>query len=207
MAEAGSAGRARAPARPGQTRSVKRRAQLVAAAIRLLLGGGAAAVTHRGVGQAASSSPGAVRYHFQTREDLLAACVDEIERVRAFEAQRIIDSVGHGGPLDGEAVAWMLLRAYYGPTVDDATVTGTFWSIVDCGRESPRLARLLSRHRQTATRQLEEILSACGYRNLQPNLAAAVLDGGILTATVEGISPVTESAATDLAAILHMAET
>lgn len=206
MTEAGSAPSGSAPTQPGQARSVERRAQLLAAALRLLLGGGAVAVTHRGVAEAASSSPGAVRYHFRTREDLLAACLEEIERARAVEAERIIEGVRHGGPFGVDTVARMLLTVYYGPEVDDATVVGTFWSIVDCGRESPRLAHLLGEHRRRATGQLDEMLSATGYRKLQPNLAGAVLDGGIQNATVEGISPVTESAATDLATILRMVE-
>lgn len=200
------AGRASVPTRTEQARSAQRRAQLLAAAIQLLLGGGIAAVTHRGVAEAASSSPGAVRYHFSSRGDLLAACVDEIERARACEAERIIDRVGQGGSFDRDSVARMLLGAYYGPTMDDKAITGTFWSIIDCGRESSELAQLLGRHRQTATGQLERILSACGYQEMQPSLAATVLDGSILTATVEGISPVAESAVTDLAAILRMAE-
>ncbi|NLE79425.1 MAG: TetR/AcrR family transcriptional regulator [Rhodococcus sp.] len=195
-----------APTRTEQARSAQRRAQLLAGAVRLLLGGGIAAVTHRGVAQAANASPGSVRYHFDTRGDLLAACVDEIERTRSLEAERIIDKVSEGGPFDRGSVARMLLGAYYGPTMDDHAITGTFWSIIDCGRESPELGQLLGKYRQTATRQLERILSACGYQTLQPSLVAAVLDGSVLTATVESLSPVAESAVADLAAILRMAE-
>lgn len=96
-----------------------------------------------------------MRYHFHTREDLLAACVDEIERVRAAEAEQIIDGLDPLGRRDSDRTARLLLRAYYEPTADGltthtTTATGTVWSIIDCGRESPRLGALLGTHRRAA---------------------------------------------------------
>ncbi|TJY63680.1 TetR/AcrR family transcriptional regulator [Arthrobacter sp. CAU 1506] len=190
--------------RPEQARSVERRGQLLTGAIRLLLSGGVTAVTHRGVAEESNSSPGAVRYYFRTSEDLLAACLEEIERIRAAEAERIIDFLGRGEAVDADRAARLLFRTYYGPAVDDATVTGTTWSIVDCGRESSRLAQMLGQHRQTANRQMEEVLRFCGYPALKSSLAAAVMEGGVLTATVEGGTPVAECAAAGLAEILQL---
>ena len=44
--------------------------------------------------------PGAIRYYFRTREDLLAACLEEIELFRSNEAERGVDLAGHGGPIE-----------------------------------------------------------------------------------------------------------
>lgn len=193
------------PAPPEQPRALERREQLLTAAVRLLLEGGAPAVTHRRVAEEGDSSPGSVRYHFRTSEDLLAACLEEIERTRAGEAGRIIDLLGRSDEgLDEPQTAWLVLRAYYGPEIDDVTITRMTWMIIDCGRESPRLAQLLGRHRQKANQDIGEILRSCGYPDLRPSQAAAMLDGGILTAMVEGLSPVAESAVAGLAEVLGL---
>ncbi|MGB6243392.1 MULTISPECIES: hypothetical protein [Gordonia] len=146
--------------------------------------------------------------------------------MRAAEAEQIIDGLGPLSRRDSDSTARLLLRAYYGPTADETiadqttagettahgtttgktAATGTFWSVVDCGRESPRLGALLGRHRRTAVEQLARLLSACGYPTMPPGLAASVMDGGIVTATVEGVSPATEAAVSELAAVLHMAD-
>ena len=60
-----------------------RRAQVMAAAIDLLGDGGAKALTHRGVDQAAGVPQGTTANHFRTADALVAAVAIELERLDA----------------------------------------------------------------------------------------------------------------------------
>lgn len=188
---------------PQQPRSIERQAQVRSAAVGVLLGSGAGAVTHRRVAEEASASLGAIRYYFRTRADLLAACLEEIERVRTAEAERVLAEADRGDPSDAERTAWMALRVFYGPDLQDDAVTGMAWCIVDCARESPDLAARLARHRQAAGRQVQQLLAARGHPDVRPTLAPAILDGSVTTAAVTGTSGVAETAVAELAAVLQ----
>lgn len=186
---------------PQQSRSIERQNQVRSAAVNVLLGSGAAAVTHRRVAEEAGASLGAIRYYFRARADLLAACLEEIERVRCAEAERMLEQA-HEDPSDAQRTAWMALHAFYGPDLRDAAITGMVWCIVDCARESPTFSAQIGRHRQAASRQVQQLLSARGYQDLSPTLAPAILDGRVITAATSATTDVAEAAVTELATVL-----
>lgn len=194
-------------ARPQQSRSIARQNQVRSAAVDVLLGSGAAGVTHRRVAEEAGASPGAIRYYFRTRADLLTACIEEIERVRSTEAERMLGQARHHDRPDAQRTAWMALRTFYGPDLQDSAITGMVWCIVDCARESPALSAQLGQHRQSASRQVQQLLSARGHPNLSPTLAPAILDGSVITAVASGTPDVAEAAVAELAAVLRAAVT
>lgn len=197
VADAGPGGR------PAQSRSIERRARVLAAAVQVLLGSGAAGVTHRRVAEEAESSLGAIRYYFRTRIDLLAACLEEIERVRDAEAVRVLEQAGDCTSPTADETATLAMRVFYGPDLQDAAVAGMVWSITDCAREGTRLSRQLARHRQAASRQVHLLLADSGYPDLSPSLAPTILDGSVITSAVESRSELAALAAAELAAVLR----
>ncbi|GAA3584101.1 TetR/AcrR family transcriptional regulator [Amycolatopsis ultiminotia] len=78
-----------------------RRAQIVTAAIEVIAEGGFAKASFSRIAKRAGlSSTGMISYHFAGKDDLLAACVAEIEQVmRAFMEPRIDAAEGHVGQL------------------------------------------------------------------------------------------------------------
>jgi AcrR family transcriptional regulator len=78
-----------------------RRAQIVAAAIEVIAEVGYAKASFSRIARHAGlSSTGMISYHFAGKDDLLAACVAEIEQVTgAFMQPRIDAGVGHVGQL------------------------------------------------------------------------------------------------------------
>jgi AcrR family transcriptional regulator len=78
-----------------------RRAQIVAAAIEVIAEVGYAKASFSRIARHAGlSSTGMISYHFAGKDDLLAACVAEIEQVTgAFMQPRIDAAVGHVGQL------------------------------------------------------------------------------------------------------------
>lgn len=204
MTEEDPAEARQAPIAPEQARSMERRTRLLQTALHLLLTVGGAGVTHRRVAEESGSSPGAVRYYFRTREDLLAACLDQIEHSRKAVAEQILSRAeAHSSP---EQVAGWALAISCGTNLDDATMTGTIWSVMDCARESPRLARMLGEYREVEHRELAELLARCGYGSVAPSIVTAVLDGSLLSTTLEGGSGAAATARAKLSDVLRLAE-
>lgn len=196
---------AKLPSAPEQARSVERQGLVLSAALDLLLNGGSAAVTHRRVAEESGSSPGAVRYYFRTREDLLVACLDRMESVRHEMAEQVLAQVSPEPSAPPEAVARWILEVYCGPDLEDAAIAGTILSVVDCARESPRLATLLAEQRRCAQRQLGLLLSHCGYSKIPTGLVASVVDGSTLATTLEGGSGVLRFVLAELVGLLELA--
>ncbi len=199
----GAAG-ARPPTLPEQARSVERRARVLTAALKLLQSSGSAAVTHRRVADESGSSPGAVRYYFRTRADLLAACLDHLESTRHAEAELLLQRL----PVTRRSPAQTARRAmevYCGAELDDTTVFGAVWCMVDCSRESPRLAALMGAHRKASEAHLAQLLARCGYSNVAPSLVTAVIDGSTMSAALEGRTGAADLAMAELAEVLRLA--
>lgn len=191
------------PMQPEQARSIERQAQLLAAAVRLLLSEGGSAVSHRRVAEASGSSPGAVRYYFRTREDLLAACLDRVEVARIDVADAVLAGLS-GEQLSPEYASRLALEVYCGAELEDGAVAGMVWCIVDCSRESTRLSELLGEHRKAALQQLSILLQRCGYPAVGPRLVAAVIDGNMLCSTLERMPDAAEATTTQLAEIFRL---
>lgn len=173
------------PAQPEQARSVERRSHLLTAATALLLSAGSQAVTHRRVAQDSESSLGAVRYYFSSREELLAACLEEIEVKRVEHAEHLLDHLPEGG-ITAERVARCAVEIYYGTDLEDAAVTGMVRIVMDCSRESAHMAAQLGAFRHAAQMQLGRLLRQTGYSHLTLSLVTAVIDGRIMSAALEG---------------------
>jgi len=83
----------------------------VNAAIDLLTDEGYSALTTRAVQDASGLSRGAFLHHFPTREDLLAATVEEVVARRAARAQVLIDAFAADPPPDRLAAAVTAVRS------------------------------------------------------------------------------------------------
>ncbi|MCZ2849887.1 TetR/AcrR family transcriptional regulator [Modestobacter sp. VKM Ac-2978] len=189
---------------PRQARAVRKRKEILRAAITLMTAEGAAAVTHRSVAQAAGVSLGAIRYYFDTREALLLACVDEVESERAVSAEDVLAAAQCLHPAGAADVAQLLLTAYYGPRQDDATLAGTLGWVVDCARESDALSARLARARDVMDRQVGDLLDACGRGEVPVTLVGAVIDGSVVTATAEGERSIVGRALRELVGLLEI---
>ncbi|MDJ1370813.1 TetR/AcrR family transcriptional regulator [Gulosibacter molinativorax] len=196
------AGQGSSPIAPEQKRSIERKGQLLDAAVSLLVSSGSAGVTHRRVADASNSSPGAVRYYFRTREDLLVECLNSLEEARSAQAERVLDEVSAGKQSPEQTASWAL-SVYYGADTADDTVTGMLATYLDCSREGSRLAQLLAEQRQASHDQLRVLLRRCGFSNVAPSLVTAVLDGSVLASTIEGHRGAAASAVEELAGILR----
>jgi DNA-binding transcriptional regulator YbjK len=117
MAERG-AGRPHTTARRPKTSSGERkREQILDASVRVFGTGGATAVTHRAVAEAAGVALGSTTYYFTDRDDLL---LQTMAHARLAEAVRLADAVDRvDGPLSVEQAVDVLTAMFFDKTVAD----------------------------------------------------------------------------------------
>jgi AcrR family transcriptional regulator len=94
-----------------QERAVRSQAAVLDAAIVLLTNEGYSALSTRAVQQTSGLSRGAFLHHFPTREDLLAATVEELVARRAVRAQVLIDAFASDPPPDRLTAAITTVRS------------------------------------------------------------------------------------------------
>ncbi|GAA3726004.1 DNA-binding transcriptional regulator YbjK [Spinactinospora alkalitolerans] len=75
-----------------RARGERKRAEIIAAALRVVERDGVAGVTHRTVAREAAVSPSATNYHFATLDDLLVAALTEAVRDYADQLEALVDS-------------------------------------------------------------------------------------------------------------------
>ncbi|MFB7719519.1 TetR/AcrR family transcriptional regulator [Nocardia sp. NPDC056100] len=93
-----------------QARGERSRTAALNAAIAILTDSGYAALTTRAVQQASGLSRGSFLHHFPTREDLLAATIEELIERRAQRAQRMIERFAVDPPADRLTAAIAAVR-------------------------------------------------------------------------------------------------
>ncbi|GAB3293232.1 TetR/AcrR family transcriptional regulator [Epidermidibacterium keratini] len=152
----------------------RRRTAIVAAAARLALDDGPAAVTHRRVADAASVPLAATTYYFSSRDDLLAEAGARIVSGWALTAERVVADLGPG-------LADDLIRALLPRRVGN--VRGHYEHLVAAGR-IPALARAYRDGRRRLEDAVGQILAAHGS-SLDPGLVIAVVDGAVVSALSE----------------------
>ncbi|AXK89089.1 TetR/AcrR family transcriptional regulator [Nocardia farcinica] len=96
-----------------QARGERARAAIIDAAIAILTDAGYSALTTRAVQAACGLSRGSLLFQFPTREDLLAAVIDELVGRRATRAQRIIDEFAARPPADRLVAAIAAVRELF----------------------------------------------------------------------------------------------
>lgn len=94
-----------------QERAMRSRTAALDAAIVILTDEGYSALTTRAVQDASGLSRGAFLHHFPTREELLAATVEELVARRATRAQALIDTFAADPPPDRLAAAIATIRS------------------------------------------------------------------------------------------------
>lgn len=189
---------------PRQQRSQRRKAQILAAAERIMVEEGMKDVTHRAVAARAQVPAASIRYYFNARGDLLAACIRSILQRRSDAATQAAHLARCNGPHDEHAAADLLLQAYFGPELDDDSLTGAVGWMADTTRETESLHDLLRETRAAIDTDLELIAQLCGV-TVDPAIIGAVLDGAILTGAIEGRENLRSHAATLLATVVTMA--
>ncbi|MGP6173551.1 TetR/AcrR family transcriptional regulator [Corynebacterium sp. A21] len=175
--------------RSEQPRGAEKRRRILNAALKLLLSSGMSTVTHRAVATQAEVPPSSIRYYFSTREELLVACMDDMETQRAATAAKILAA----NPAR-DAFSRNALHFWLGPNIEDSTLIGTVASTMDSLRESPILAERLRSYRQTGETDLRALATSCGLRDLDVQMMTAVCDGTIMAAGAERLDNVAERA-------------
>lgn len=169
-----------------QERSRARHGALLTAAVELLILHGMTAVTHRAVAERADVPPASVRYYFRSREQLLLACLDQIDTLRSEEAQTAVLEARALPRGSAQDMAALLLRAYYGPDRDDTALRGTIGWVLDCSRGPASLSEKLADLRGTVDQEMTALLDAGGFSDVPPELVMTVIDGSVVSAAAEG---------------------
>ena len=169
------------PAR--QQRGLEQRSAILDAAVSIIVRDQMRNVTHRHVAGTAGVSLGAIRYYFSSREDLLLAALEHLEQRRLGAAQAVIQAATPA--LSTQDFAVSALAVYAGPDLDDDALAKTIGWVVDSSREALSLAELMSRYRRAANDDLQRLFQASGRGGLDPVLLADVIDGAMLSSSVE----------------------
>ena len=98
---------------PDRTRGERARAAVIDAAITLLTTGGYTALTTRAVQETSGLSRGSMLHQFRTREDLLAATVEELVARRAARAEEMIAKFRAEPPGDRLTAAIVAVRELF----------------------------------------------------------------------------------------------
>lgn len=191
--------------RAEQERSLRRRTEILNAAILLLTRSGMNGVTHRSVAAEAGASLGSIRYYFESREALLLACIDRIDTLRAETARTAI-SYAAAHRLDSIEAARLALLVYDGPELDDGSLRGMIGWVADCARESLGLSDRLGVLRRGLDADLRDLLDAAGYAAVSTRLAAAVIDGAVFTATAEARVGIADLVIADLVELFELTQ-
>jgi AcrR family transcriptional regulator len=165
-----------------------RRAQIVAAAIEVIADVGYAKASFSRIAkQAGLSSTGMISYHFAGKDDLLAACVTEIERVTgAFMQPRIDAADGHVAQLREYVEANIALVGEH-----SAAVRALIDMVKHAGAQSPAVnSRLAVFEEHFRTGQ-----AAGAFRPFDPHTVAIALTSGldaVVATTAAAVPPATE---------------
>lgn len=169
------------PAR--QQRGLQQRSAILDAAVAIIVRDQMRHVTHRHVAETAGVSLGAIRYYFSSREELLLAALDHLEQRRLGAAEVVIDAAAPAMSMAEFAVA--ALSVYAGPDIDDEALAKTIGWVVDSSREATSLAGAMSRYRKAANADLLRLFEASGRGPLDPVLLADLIDGAMLSSSIE----------------------
>lgn len=143
------------PARRGRGRPVGdregRRAELLAAAMKVLADEGSAAASLRKVAQRAGCTTGAVSYYFASKEELMAALIES----RFDDFDRVLE-VGHD--LGGVRLMFERWLALTNP--EDAGIWVGGFQLLSYARRSPMLAAVYQRRYARYRSVLTEIIAS-----------------------------------------------
>ncbi|WP_420174677.1 TetR/AcrR family transcriptional regulator [Luteococcus sp. OSA5] len=150
------------------------RERLLEAAVRLLGATGVQSVTHRSVEEQAGVARGSTRYHFGTREELLAAVLEHMAHSGGAVLEHVTDE-----PTQDEAMRAMTTRFLSDPEAERAR-----FELFLYASRRPELCEAIARWRQGFVDMAAGHLAAHGAT--EPQVAArmtvAAMDGLILHA-------------------------
>jgi DNA-binding transcriptional regulator YbjK len=179
-----------------------------AAAARLLIAEGPAAVTHRRVAAEAGVPAGSAAYYFPSREELYAQAVEAAEDLRAAAAEgfasRLVER-RRGTTRTAE----LLIEALYSPRLTPDVVSVRLEPMISASR-TPRLAEIMRDHRPRLLGALRTVLVRSGYpaaaegRNLE--LVAFTIESSLLYGSASGEADPVRFAAGTVAHLLSVLE-
>lgn len=163
------------------------RLKLLEAAVDLIASDGVQAVTHRSVEERAGVARGSTRYHFHTREELLAAVLEHMADLGMSALQRAADEVDGAsldpGVMDADTQQAAMASMASGFLADPATELARFELFLHAARR-PELMETVAQWRQVFVDVSAAHLAARGAP--EPEAAArltiAAMDGLILHA-------------------------
>lgn len=167
--------------------STSTREKLLQAAVRLLGESGVQSITHRNVEEAAGVARGSTRYHFGSREDLLASVLEYMAHASNSVIEQAAGAV-EGASLDpGEmsdhAQAQAMAAMAAGFLADPANELARFELFLYATRR-PELRETLAHWRNSYIDFSAQHLAACGaiHPEATARLCVAAMDGMILHA-------------------------
>lgn len=173
----------------GDTRSLATRTRILNAAQRILVRGGAPALTLRGVAAAAKMSLGNLQYHYRSLDLLFAAL---LERVLEQGIARVSKLAGTGERPDAGDIIDLLLTDH-----DDPHLVRLFVEIWAAAARRPQLRRPLEKFYDEYARALATIGDGGPLAERRARVAIALLEGsslfrsglcGVRSAQVDGVT-------------------
>lgn len=191
-----------------QERSSARQRALVAAAARLLIDQGPAAVTHRAVAEAAGVPAGSANYYFPAKAQLYAEAVREAEEIRgasALEMARALPSRSRSH----STTAISLIEVFYAPGLRADVVPIRLEPMLAAYRD-PDLRAIMLASRSRLLVALRIVLERSGYAQVAAGpdveLLAQSIDASLIRAGLSGEDDPVVVAATSVARLLELAQ-
>lgn len=167
-----------------------------------MLAEGFRGITHRKVAQRAGVPLASVRYYFSNREELILACINDIEMERRAHAAQII-AAAQSTSSDIPSIARGALEIMRGPSTDDARLIGMVRAGVDGVHESPRIAEEMRTLRERLDTDMSAFYDAHSLYGVDTRLCTAIINGTITDAAIEGRSGVAGLVVANLSGLLE----
>lgn len=159
---------------PRPSNADQRRAQIVDAMMRTLAAHGYERASIQTIAKAASLSPGLLHYHFASKQDILLACAEELERRLRERTQRFLSAIGPAPTARDMLHAFV--RAHVSTQDAQPDAVACWVAIAAEAVHIPEVRALYARSIAADQAQLDALLTLCGlYDPLRRRAACATL--------------------------------
>lgn len=168
-----------------QARALAKKRLILDAAAELIREDGLRCVTHRQVAARAGVPVGSIGYYYNTREELLATALAQLDARRHARAVQLLQQAPASPTL--AQTAELLLGIIFEGDVSERGLRGWLTTGVDCIRESAELNDALRVPRDQLTADLAEALAAAGYPGLSADAVIVAVAGAVVMGLVRDV--------------------
>jgi TetR/AcrR family transcriptional repressor of bet genes len=167
--------------------SDQRRAQIVRGLIKTMASHGYERSSIQAIARAASLSPGLIHYHFQSKQDILAALADELERGLRLRYQRALEALSTSATPRGLVRAF--IQAHVSLDHADPDAVACWVALAHEAAHQPEVRTIYERIIAADIAQLDTLITLCGvYDPLRRRHVCATLYAAICGAYQLAIS-------------------